>query len=159
MEHGREEMEPVQLDELDRAILRLLQQDGRMPYMKIAKQLEVSEGTIRLRVNRMLADGVFEFIIHVDPNKIGLRTQVIISLQTQMGYQEEVVKELLRCPEVRFVAAFSGPYNLIIQAYFASNAELVDFMNTKLSNMEGILKSEVSIELKHYKDSFHFIQE
>jgi Lrp/AsnC family transcriptional regulator, regulator for asnA, asnC and gidA len=152
-------MESLQLDELDRAILKLLQQDGRMPYMKIAKQLEVSEGTIRSRVNRMLSDGVFEFIIHIDPNKIGLQTQAIISLQTQMGYQEEVAKELLRCPEVRFVAAFSGAYNLILQAYFTSNTELVEFMNSKLAKMEGILKSEVSIELKHYKDTFSFVQD
>lgn len=119
----------------------------------------MSEGTVRARVNRMLECGVFEFIIHIDPNKIGLHTQAIISLQTQMGFQEDVARELLKCPEVRFVAAFSGAFDLILQAYFASNKELVEFINGKLSRMEGILKAEVSLELKHYKDTFSFVRD
>ncbi|OGX61462.1 MAG: transcriptional regulator [Paenibacillus sp. RIFOXYA1_FULL_44_5] len=152
-------MEVADLDELDLSIIRLLQQDGRMAYTEIAKQLKVSEGTVRSRTNRMLSEKTFEFIVHVNPNKIGLHTQAIIGLQTQMGMQEQVASELVRCPEVRFVAAFSGAFDLILQAYFESNKELVEFMNTTLAKMEGVLKAEVSLELKQYKDTFNFVNE
>jgi Lrp/AsnC family transcriptional regulator for asnA, asnC and gidA len=151
-------LETVSLDALDLEILRCLQQDGRTPFTEIAKQQKVSEGTIRSRVNRMQAEGVFEFIIHIDPAKVGLQTQSIISLSIQMGKQEDVAKELLKHPEVRFVAAFSGAFDLIIQAYFKSNSDLVDFINGPLSKIEGILRAEVSLELKQYKDTFNFVR-
>jgi Lrp/AsnC family transcriptional regulator for asnA, asnC and gidA len=151
-------MDSVHLDELDLEILRCLQQDGRAPFTEIAKKQKVSEGTIRSRVNRMLQEGVFEFIIHIDPEKVGLHTQAIISLSIQMGKQEDVAKELLAHPEVRFVGAFSGAFDLIIQAYFKSNSDLVDFINGRLSKIEGILRAEVSLELKQYKDTFNYVK-
>jgi Lrp/AsnC family transcriptional regulator for asnA, asnC and gidA len=150
-------LETVQIDQLDFQILRFLQQDGRQPFTEIAKQLKVSEGTIRSRVNRMLNEGIFEFVIHIDPDKVGLHSKAIIGISTVMGMQEEVARELLRHPEVRFAAAFSGAFDLIIQAYFKSNTELVDFMNTSLSKIEGIQKAEVSLELKQYKDTFNYV--
>lgn len=151
-------MESVQLDQLDLEILRCLQQDGRTPFTEIAKQQKVSEGTIRSRVNRMLNEGVFEFIIHIDPEKVGLQTKAIISLAIQMGKQEDVARELLKYPEVRFVAAFSGAFDLIIQAYFMSNSDLVEFINGSLAKIDGIIRAEVSLELKQYKDTFNYVR-
>lgn len=151
-------MESLQLDQLDFDILRFLQQDGRLPFTEIAKHLKVSEGTIRSRVNRMQSEGIFEFIIHINPDKVGLQSKAIIGLSIVMGMQEEVARELLKYPEVRFVAAFSGAFDLIIQTYFKSNTDLVDFMNTTLSKIEGIQKAEVSLELKQYKDTFNYVR-
>lgn len=150
-------MESIQLDQLDMEILRALQREGRTPFTEIAKQQKVSEGTIRSRVNRMLSEGVFEFIIHIDPDRVGLHTKAIISLSTQMGKQEDVARELLKHQEVRFVAAFSGAFDLIIQAYFKSNSDLVDFINGPMSQIEGITRAEISLELKQYKDSFNYV--
>ena len=50
------------VDDLDRQILRRLQQDGRMPYRQIARELGVSEGTIRGRANRMEELGVLSIV-------------------------------------------------------------------------------------------------
>ena len=146
------------LDKLDYDILLLLQDDGKRSYTDMASELDVSEGTIRARINRMLEDQVFEFIIHMDPNKLGLEVQAIIGLQTQLGKQESVAEKLGQFPMVRFIGAFSGKHDLIIQAYFGSREELVHFVNRSLSTIEGILASDVSIELKQYKDSFNYIR-
>lgn len=145
------------LDEIDVAILGYLQENGKRSYTDIAKLLAVSEGTVRTRINRMLKDGVFEFIIHMDPNKIGLTVQAIIGITTKLGHQETVAKKLNLFPEVRFVGAFSGQHDLILQAYFKSNDDLVHFVNKELAEIEGIVTADVSIELKQYKDSFSYI--
>ncbi|KMK77411.1 Lrp/AsnC family transcriptional regulator [Alkalihalobacillus pseudalcaliphilus] len=145
------------LDALDVSILKLLQQNGKRPYSEVAKLLEVSEGTIRSRINRMLNEKVFEFIIHMDPNKIGLQVQAIIGIATKLGYQEQVAMKLNQCREVRFVGVFSGRHDLILQAYFKNNEALVDFVNGELAQLEGIDTVDVSIELKQYKDSFSYI--
>ncbi|WP_413378339.1 Lrp/AsnC family transcriptional regulator [Alkalihalobacillus sp. 1P02AB] len=147
----------TKIDSLDTSILKLLQENGKRSYTEMAKMLEVSEGTIRTRVNRMLNDKIFEFIIHMDPNKIGLQVQAIIGIATKLGYQEQVANRLNQCKEVRFVGVFSGRHDLILQAYFKNNEALVDFVNEELAQLEGIDTVDVSIELKQYKDSFSYI--
>ncbi|ADC49205.1 MULTISPECIES: Lrp/AsnC family transcriptional regulator [Alkalihalophilus] len=145
------------IDEMDYTILSFLQEDGKKSYTEIAKELNVSEGTVRTRINRMLKDNVFEFIIHMNPNKIGLNVQVIIGISTKLGYQESIARELNRFSEVRFVGAFSGQHDLIMQAYFKNNDDLVHFVNKELAKIEGIISADVNIELKQYKDSFSYI--
>ncbi|MDV2684304.1 Lrp/AsnC family transcriptional regulator [Alkalihalophilus lindianensis] len=145
------------VDEIDFTILSYLQEDGKKSYTEIAKSLNVSEGTVRTRINRMLKDNVFEFIIHMNPNKIGLNVQVIIGITTKLGYQESIATELNRFSEVRFVGAFSGQHDLIMQAYFKNNDDLVHFVNKELAKIEGIISADVNIELKQYKDSFSYI--
>ncbi|OLO25191.1 transcriptional regulator [Alkalihalophilus pseudofirmus] len=147
------------LDHMDFAILGYLQENGKRSYTEIAKLLDVSEGTIRTRINRMLKENVFEFIIHTNPNKVGLNVQAIIGISTKLGSQEKIADQLNRYAEVRFVGAFSGRHDLIIQAYFKSNEDLVHFVNKELAKMDGIISADVNIELKQYKDSFSYVQE
>lgn len=139
--------------------MQILQEDGRTPYTEIAQQLGVSEGTVRSRIARLLQDGVFEFVIHTNPEKLGLHVQAIIGLTTKLGMQKDVAERLCQFSEVRFVGAFSGKHDLIIQAWFHDNEELITFVNERLSQVEGILAADVSLELKQYKDSFFFVRD
>lgn len=147
------------LDQVDRHILQILQADGRTPYTEIAQQLGLSEGTIRSRIGRLLQDEVFEFVIHTNPEKMGVHVQAIIGLTTKLGMQKQVAEQLSKCCEVRFVGAFSGKHDLIIRAWFHDNDELITFVNERLSQIEGILAADVSLELKQYKDSFSFVRD
>lgn len=147
----------LELDKTDLKIIKLLQEDGRRPYTEIANILKVSEGTIRTRVAKLLENKVIEIVVHADPDKIGLHTQAIIGLEIQIGKQDQVAEALLKFKEVRFVTVVSGAYDLIIQVYTRSNADLVELINNQLSKIDGILKTDVSIELKGYKDSFDLL--
>ncbi|MFT9847433.1 Lrp/AsnC family transcriptional regulator [Aneurinibacillus sp. REN35] len=145
------------LDTLDFQILHILQEDARKSYTEMGHILGVSEGTIRSRINRMIEDEIFQFIVHTDPIKVGLHVQAIISMSTKLGYQERAAEQLGKLRAVRFIGAFSGRNDLIIQAYFRSNEDLTAFVNEDLANIEGIASAEVSIELKQYKDSFSYV--
>ncbi|MEK4566247.1 Lrp/AsnC family transcriptional regulator [Alkalihalobacillus sp. FSL R5-0424] len=145
------------IDAVDRAILMHLQTNGKSAFTRIASSLQVSEGTVRMRVKKMLEKKYFQFMIHMDPASVGLEVQVIIWVKTQLGQQDQVAEELSKLPEVRFTAAFSGQYDLIVQAYFRNKEELIQFVNKKLASISGIITSDLSIELKQYKDSFSYI--
>ncbi|MDX6154370.1 Lrp/AsnC family transcriptional regulator [Marinococcus sp. PL1-022] len=147
----------VSLDQVDMSILGYLQANGKESYSEIARCLGVSEGTVRSRINKMLRHSVFEFIIHTNPNKIGLDVQTIIGLSTKLGMQDEIASKLQRFSEVRFVGAFSGNHDLILQAYFRNNEDLVNFVNRDLAQIDGILNADVNVELKQYKDSFSYL--
>lgn len=147
------------IDHVDKQILQILQEDGRTPYTEIAHQLDLSEGTIRSRIARLLHDEVFEFVIHTAPEKLGLHVKAIIGLTTKLGLQKNVAEQVSKFHEVRFVGTFSGKDDLIIQACFHNNDELITFVNEQLSQIEGILAANVSLELKQYKDSFFFVRD
>ncbi|MFM1652796.1 Lrp/AsnC family transcriptional regulator [Brevibacillus sp. B_LB10_24] len=140
------------LDHIDRHILQILQEDGRAPYTEIASQLGLSEGTIRSRIARMVQEGVFTFVIRTNPEKMGLHVQAIIGLTTKLGWQDQVAQALSKFPQIRFVGAFSGKHDLIVSALFHDNEALISFVNERLSQIEGIVAADVSLELKQYKD-------
>ncbi len=70
---GGSEISVEGLDDIDRGILRLLQGDGRMPYRQIARELGVSEGTVRIRTGRMQESGVLNIVAIADPFRLGYR--------------------------------------------------------------------------------------
>lgn len=146
-----------EIDALDREIIKLLQEDGRKPYTEMAQRLGVSEGTVRSRVNRMVEEGIIEIVVHANPDRVGLHTQAIIGLSTQLGMTEEVAQQLIPFKEARFIAVSSGAYDLIIQVYVENNEKLLEFVHQKLAKIAGIVKADVSIELKVFKDTFDFV--
>ncbi|WLR51932.1 Lrp/AsnC family transcriptional regulator [Bacillus tianshenii] len=146
----------MNLDKTDFFILQSLYKDGRKAYTEIAKELEISEGKVRFRINRMLENNVFEFIIHSSPDKIGLPVQALIGINTENGARDRVACQLAGFREIRAVGSFIGKYEILIQAYFASNEELAIFMDRKLTKINEITKTETFLQLKHYKDSFNY---
>ncbi|WP_018923452.1 Lrp/AsnC family transcriptional regulator [Salsuginibacillus kocurii] len=142
------------IDQIDFLILGHLQKQRKRSYSDIARCLDVSEGMVRSRVNRMLDEGVFEYMVHTNPNKIGLEVQVIIGLSIALGEQDSVAAKLAKYSEIRFIGAFSGQYDLMLQAYFQNYDKLILFVNEDLAKIKSIQHVDLNVELKQYKDSF-----
>jgi len=74
----------VEVDELDLKILKMLQGDGRLSFTEIAGKLELSESTIRKRVQALVQkDVIKKFTIEIAPSKIGMNTVAIVVAQLQ----------------------------------------------------------------------------
>ncbi len=140
------------LDALDFKILDLYQKNGKYTYSQIARELHVSEGTIRQRSKKMVNSGVFDFIIKIDPIKLGLSVKAIIGINVKVGKQDEVGKWLASFKEVICVDSVSGYHHFIVQAYFNDNERLLRFVNETLAQSTSIHQLDVSIQLKAYKD-------
>ena len=69
------------MDELDRKIIGILQLDGRASNAKIARQLGVSEGTIRRRLKRLIEDEAIQVVALPEPSKLGYNTEAIVGIQ------------------------------------------------------------------------------
>ncbi|WP_078392241.1 Lrp/AsnC family transcriptional regulator [Shouchella patagoniensis] len=145
------------LDELDFLILGIFQKDGKCSYSEVARNLNVSEGTVRQRTKKMRTNEVFDFMICINPEKLGLSVKAIISLNTKLGKQDQVGKWLASFNEIHEVSSFSGYHDLMIQAYFKDNEALVQFVNNDLARSDGIAAIDVSIQLMEYKNSFSYL--
>ncbi|HHT41970.1 MAG TPA: Lrp/AsnC family transcriptional regulator [Firmicutes bacterium] len=140
------------IDEFDREIIRLLQQDGRMPFLTIANQLGLAEGTVRRRVAKLRSEGLLKIVGIADPFKVGLQTVAIVGLKVERGRIESIAREVSALTEVRYVALSTGNYDLVIEVVVSNNDELLTFLVDKLSEIPGINNTGTSIVLKVAKE-------
>ena len=97
------------MDELDRKIIGILQLDGRASNAKIARELGVSEGTIRRRLKRLIEDEAIQVVALPEPSKLGYNTEAIVGIQVDPGKLEYVAEELGRAPETLNVSVTTAP--------------------------------------------------
>jgi len=139
------------LDELDFSVLSCLQKDGRMSFTVMAEQLNVSVGTIRTRVNKLIEDGTVNIIGRVNPDKVGFRSYAHIAVFIRPAtLKEKVAQKISKLPEVSFLAMTSGDYDLEVDVMCRDNDHLVEFVN-QVSKIEGVHQTKTTIYFKVYK--------
>lgn len=139
------------LDDLDFAILSCLQKDGRMSFTEIADQLNVSVGTARTRLNRLIDDGVISIIGRVDPEKVGFQAYAHVAVYVRPAtLKERIAQKISTMPEVSFLASTSGEYDLEVDVMCQTNNHLVEFIN-EISKLEGIYQTKTTLYFKVYK--------
>ncbi|NLN18545.1 MAG: Lrp/AsnC family transcriptional regulator [Firmicutes bacterium] len=141
------------LDDLDRRILRYLQQDGRIPFTAIAQALDLAEGTVRKRVNRLIEEGVLKIVGVLNPNKIGLGTLAIVGVKLTGDKVGEVIAQIEQLPQVRYLAICTGVYDVIMEVVVANTEELYVFLTKTLRSISGVASSDTSLVMKVGKHS------
>ena len=102
------------MDELDSRIIGLVQMDGRASNAKIARELGVSEGTIRRRVGRLIQEGVIRFTAVPNIEKMGYGTTALVGVQTRPGKADDVAEALARLEEVHYAAVTTGAFDVFL---------------------------------------------
>lgn len=111
----------IKLDGIDIKILRILQRDGRTPFIDIAKQCGVSIDTVIRRFNRMRKMGVISgATILLNPKKLGYEHIASFGVNVSYSHVNDVVKFIQEIPEVIFCVPSMGKYNLFAMAIFRS---------------------------------------
>ena len=142
------------MDELDRKIVGILQQDGRASNAKIARQLGVSEGTIRRRLKRLIEDEAIQVMALPEPNKLGFNTEAIVGLQVDPSKIENVAAELCQAPEALNVAVTTGAFDLFAWVALPSPEDLQSFLLGKVGRIDGIRRSETFVTMSVKKRAF-----
>lgn len=139
------------MDELDFSVLSCLQKDGRMSFTDMASALNVSVGTVRTRVNKLIEDGTINIVGRVNPDKVGFRSYAHIAVFVRPAtLKDKVAKKIEKMPEVSFLAMTSGDYDLEVDVMCRDNDHLVNFVN-EISKIEGVNQTKTTIYFKVYK--------
>jgi Lrp/AsnC family transcriptional regulator, regulator for asnA, asnC and gidA len=142
------------IDALDRAIIKLLSQDGRMAFSEIAKQLDIPETTARYRVQRLLQTETIKIAARTSPEKLGKPHILIVWLNIENTQIDAVVQELAAMDEVVFVGAIAaGRYNVVVDIYFGMNEEMFVFFD-KIQKIRGIINYESHLLRKLFKAEY-----
>ncbi len=142
-------------DSLNRSIIAMLQQDGRMAFAEIAETLGVSEGTIRNRVNGMKQAGMLRIVAIADPVAVEYKTDAMIGLKVAAGHTPHAVAErLAQFPDVVYILWVSGRYDLLIEVVSDDQDKLLEFLETAIHNQPDIASAETMTGLRNFKNQF-----
>lgn len=144
----------VDLDRTEKEIIALLQRDGRMSFVDMAKEIGVTEGTIRRKFNRLTGDGIIHIAAIAEPFKVGFQTMAMISIAAEPSRVEEVARAVAALPRIHYVALVTGHYDIVAQGCFVSNLELSEFLLHELGKIAGIKEVSTSLLLHVQKQTF-----
>lgn len=126
------------MDALDWQIVEALQVDGRRGYRELARDLDVSPGTIRLRTRQLLDEGYLRVIAIPTTKLLEGLYQATIGLRLAPGHAREVSDTLSARPEVGWVGlTSSGPYDLLFDVILADSADLGPYREDFLAGLPG----------------------
>jgi Lrp/AsnC family transcriptional regulator for asnA, asnC and gidA len=142
------------MDRIDRAIIKALKEDGRMPFSRIAEQLGVSPGMIRQRVQRLNEQGILQVVAVTNPLKIGFHTMAFIGVKAEGNRLQEIARQIAAFDEVIYLTICSGAYNLLVEVLCLDNSHLLLFLTEKLYSVEGVRDTETFIYLDIVKEIY-----
>jgi Lrp/AsnC family transcriptional regulator for asnA, asnC and gidA len=138
------------IDNLDKKILSIIQDNARVPFLEVARECGVSGAAIHQRVQKLVKMGVIvgsEFI--VDPKKIGYHTCAYIGIFLEKaGFYSEVVNELMKIPEIIQCDYTTGNWSIFIKVYTRDNEHLKVILADKLQSINGVARTETFICLE-----------
>ena len=142
------------MDQIDLDIISFLQSDGRTPFTDIAKALDISEGTVRNRVARLLDERVLQIVGMVDPYRLGFDSPAVIRISVQPPLLESVANTISKFPEVSYLIMVSGEFDLLVEVLCRDRDHLATFLNEKLLRVPGITNTQTSMILHTYKMAY-----
>ncbi len=142
------------MDELDLRIIGLLQIDGRTSNSDLARELRVSEGTIRRRLWRLVQRDVIRITAVPNIEKMGYAATALVGVQTRPGKADDVAEALARLEEVHYAAVTTGAFDVFFWVGLESAQRLGDFLHTKVAPVEGVQRTETFINLAIKKRTY-----
>ncbi len=143
----------IDLDQIDRGIVALLQQNGRMANLEIARQLGVAEATVRKRMERLLDEGIIRVRAVVSPTAVGYPIRILVGIRAELSRLQEVARQAAAIPQVRSVSLTTGSYDLVLEAALPSSGSLEPFLIGKVAAIPGVLHSETFQVLRTIKEA------
>jgi Lrp/AsnC family transcriptional regulator for asnA, asnC and gidA len=140
------------LDDISRAIIEQLQQDGRRPYARIAAAVGLSEAAVRQRVQRLLDAGVMQVVAVTDPLQVGFSRQAMVAVRTR-GDARRVADALAEFDEVDYVVITAGSVDLLVEAVCEDDDQLLDTVS-RIRATEGVESTETFLYLGLRKQTY-----
>jgi Lrp/AsnC family transcriptional regulator for asnA, asnC and gidA len=143
----------VPLDDVSKAIIEQLQQDGRRSYAAIGKVVGLSEAAVRQRVQRLVEGGVMQVVAVTDPLELGFARQAMVGVKAE-GPLEPVADALSALDEVDYVVITAGSFDLLVEVVCESDDHLLDLLSHRVRSIEGVVATETFMYLSLRKQTY-----
>ena len=146
-----------EIDKIDKAIVDLLIEDGRMSCAEIARRIgSVTERVARYRLDRMIEDGIIRISAIPNPQQLGYSVVADVKVMVEPGRVLSVAHKLAKYERVTYVGCSIGDGDIGIQIVAANNAELYEFVTEVVGNVPGVTKTTTMIVPVILKDIYQW---
>jgi Lrp/AsnC family transcriptional regulator, regulator for asnA, asnC and gidA len=149
----KQERSGAVLDDVAKAIIEQLQQDGRRSYAAIGKEVGLSEAAVRQRVQRLIESGVMQVVAVTDPLQLGFARQAMVGISVA-GALEPVADALSEMNEVDYVVITAGTYDVLAEVVCESDEHLLELISEKIRRIHGVTRTETCMYLKLRKQTY-----
>lgn len=146
-----------EFDISDIKIVNLLLEDGRMSASEMSRRMEdISERSIRYRIDRMVDEGVIQISAVISPEALGLTIKADVWLEVESDLILEVAKKMAAFENVTYVACGIGQNDISIQIVAKDTAEIYYFVTEVIRKVTGVRKTTTSIVPIIIKDVYQW---
>ena len=143
-----------EIDNTDLKILELLMQDAKRPYTEVAKKVNVSQGTVHVRMNKMEDAGILEkTTLRINYANLGFDITAFIGIYLEKSaLYEKVLAKLKGIPEIVNIHYTTGNYSMFLKIHCRDTKHLKEVLHDKMQQVEGIERTETMISLEESLD-------
>jgi Lrp/AsnC family transcriptional regulator, regulator for asnA, asnC and gidA len=145
----------VLLDDVGKAIVEQLQDDGRRSYATIARAVGLSEAAVRQRVARLQEAGVIQIVAVTDPLQLGFRRQAMVGVRVD-GDVVVVADALADMPEVDYVVITAGSFDVLVEAVCEDDDHLLELVGRRIRALAGVRSTETFVYMKLRKQHYNW---
>jgi Lrp/AsnC family transcriptional regulator for asnA, asnC and gidA len=145
----------VLLDDVGKAIVEQLQDDGRRSYATIARAVGLSEAAVRQRVTRLQEAGVIQIVAVTDPLQLGFRRQAMVGVRVD-GDVVVVADALADMPEVDYVVITAGSFDVLVEAVCEDDDHLLELVGRRIRALPGVRSTETFVYMKLRKQHYNW---
>ena len=142
--------EKLQIDSLDKKIIKMITKNARIPYLEVARECNVSGAAIHQRIQKLIKLGVITgSMFTIEPKKIGYKTCAYMGIfLEQASLYNDVLQELKKIPEITQCHFTTGNYSVFIKIFAHDNEHLKTILSDKIQLISGIARTETFISLE-----------
>lgn len=139
----------IEIDGIDKQILRELMEDARKPILQIAHKIGISGAAIHQRLRKLEQAGVIsESRLMINTKVLGYSTMAFVGIYLDKAARNpEAVKELKKIPEVLECHYTTGNWSILIKILCRDNEHLMQLLNKKIQAIDGVSRTETFISL------------
>jgi len=142
-------------DDVSKAIIEQLQEDGRRAYATIGKAVGLSEAAVRQRVQKLVETGVMQIVAVTDPMQVGFARQAMVAISAT-GDIDGITKRLANIPEVVYLVVIAGSFDILAEIVVTDDDHLLELINEQIRTIPGVLRTETFLYLKLTKQTYNW---
>ena len=142
------------LDQIDCQMIELLQKDGRISNTDIAREIGLSEATVRTRLNRLIKDEFIQIVAVSNPIKLGFKIVGNIRIHVEIKKMDRIIKELKNLKPLWFIVQTTGGTGIDTEFVVKSLDELNGLIFEKINKIDGIVRTETALYLNFIKRQY-----
>lgn len=143
-----------EIDNTDLKILEILMRDAKRPYTEVAKKVNVSQGTVHVRMNKMEEAGILDkTTLRINYAKLGYDITAFIGIYLEKSaLYDKVLAKLKDIAEITSIHYTTGNYSMFVKIHCRDTNHLKEVLHDKMQQVEGIERTETMISLEESLD-------